>query len=176
MLDVVLLLLLAAWPAAVFKHTVHPYCNTTSLKPCSGQIWPLSTFDSSTNTLNIILLAWKWPKIHKNENIQKCHTFVQVLQMFVHWGCFGSNLTRICLDGLLIYQCGSNQGNSGFREFWNCKTIQGMFCMHSVWDSGDRGSRGAQHCHENWLCSYQICERHLLVLEGAWGNLETARQ
>lgn len=38
----------------------------------------------------------------KNLNILKCYTFVQVLQMFVHWGCFGSNLTKMRLVFVLF--------------------------------------------------------------------------
>lgn len=45
--------------------------------------------------------------------------FVQVLQMIVHWGYFGPDLTRVSLDGFV---CGLSQGKlllESLLKLWN---------------------------------------------------------
>ena len=58
-------------------------CNLflLTLTYCSGQIWPIFTFDSCKNTPKVFYpKIWrcflKWPKMHKHEDILKCYTFV----------------------------------------------------------------------------------------------------
>lgn len=64
-------------PSATSCHSSHlTWCSTLTLTYCWGQIWPVVTFDSSKNTLKVILLSWNLLTFHEvTQNTYTLNTF-----------------------------------------------------------------------------------------------------